>query len=109
MAQSSNWLNSLVTNPWFGITSFIIGVLGVILTIIFYFKSKKFKRPCYAIRSLGVVEDITNKSKSLEIYYAGQKIERLTITRIAFWNAGNETIDKRDIAPADPILSLIHI
>lgn len=103
MTQSSNWLNSLVANPWFGISGFIIGVLGVILTIVFYFKTRKVKIPCYAIRSLGVVEDITNKSQLLEMYYAKRKIERLTITRVAFWNAGNETIDKRDIAPADPI------
>ncbi|MFB2937719.1 hypothetical protein ACE1B6_20925 [Aerosakkonemataceae cyanobacterium BLCC-F154] len=99
MTQSSNWLNSLVTNPWFVLAISIISVLGVIITVV----NIKVKRPCYAIRSVGIIEDIASKSKLLEMYYAGHKIERLTVTRIAFWNAGNETIDRKDIAAADPI------
>jgi hypothetical protein len=40
MAQSSNWLNSVVANPWFGIIGLIIDVLGVILSVVFYGSSR---------------------------------------------------------------------
>lgn len=33
MAQSSNWLNSVVANPWFGIISLMIRFTGLILLV----------------------------------------------------------------------------
>jgi hypothetical protein len=36
--------------------------------------------------------------------YAGKPIENLTVTKVAFWNAGKETIHSNDIASADPLV-----
>ena len=41
MTSLSEMVNWLQTNPWFGILGFIVGVIGIILTI----RSKKEKLP----------------------------------------------------------------
>lgn len=102
--QLADWLG---TNPWLSIASFIIAVISVVLAIIFYSKSKKVKSPCYAIRSINIVRDLVSKIESLEMLFAGQPIENLTVTKIAFWNAGNDTINSYDIPIAEPLT--VHI
>lgn len=92
------------TNPWLTVLSLIVAIIGIILTIIFYFKSKKVKSPCYAIRSNNIIKDFVSKFEALEMRYAGQVIKNLTVSKIAFWNTGGETIDKDDIIRADPIV-----
>lgn len=39
--------------------------------------------------------------------YAGEQIENLTVTKIAFWNAGNDTIKGQDIDKNKPLT--VHI
>lgn len=104
ISQLTEWLG---TNPWLGIVSLIIAVLSVILMIIFYIKSKKVKLPCYTFRSNNLVKDLFSRISPLEMRYSGQQIENLTVTKIAFWNAGRDTIDKRDIVSADPLT--VHV
>lgn len=91
-------------NPLLGILSFAATLASAILAIFFYFKAKRAKKPCYAKRSVNIVKDLVSKFESLEILYDGQKIENLTITKVAFWNAGSDTMDNHDIASADPIV-----
>jgi hypothetical protein len=91
-----------VLNPWVGIVSLIIAVLSAILMIILHIKGKKVKLPCYTFRSNNLVKDLFSRIGPLEMRYSGQQIENLTVTKIAFWNAGRDTIDKRDIVSADP-------
>ncbi|MCZ7363103.1 MAG: hypothetical protein O8C58_07200, partial [Candidatus Methanoperedens sp.] len=38
----------------------------------------------------------------MEMLYAGERIENLTATKIAFWNAGNVTISSNDFASKKP-------
>ena len=102
--QLVEWLG---TNPWLGITSLIIAVLGVALAIIFYIKGKKVKLPCYTFRSNNIVKDLFSRIGPLEMRYSGQQIENLTVTKIAFWNAGRDTINNQDVASADPLT--VHV
>ena len=80
-----------------------VGIAGIVIAIMTYFASTKKKLPRYAIRSANLVEGSVTRIKSLEMLYGGQKIENLTATRIALWNAGRETIQGSDIARADPL------
>jgi len=102
--QFVNWLE---TNPMLGVASFILAIASVVLAFYFYFKSKKVKLPCYAVRSINIVRDLVNKIESLEMLYGGQPIKNLTVSKIAFWNAGNDTINNQDIPIAEPLT--IHI
>ena len=95
------------TNPLIGILSFIAAIISIILAIIFYKYSRKLKKPYYTISSHNLIKDFVSKINSLDIKYSGKPIKNFTISKIAFWNSGNETIDKDDIVNADPII--IHV
>jgi hypothetical protein len=96
-------LGAWAQGPLVGLTGVVVGVLGLILTCIFYLKSRRMKRPCWAIRSNNLVSDFTARLPALDIRYANQKVENLTISKIIFWNAGSETIGRDDIAHGDPL------
>jgi hypothetical protein len=91
------------TDPGLAILSFIVAVISLILACIFYKKSRKIKFPCYTVKSHNLIKDFINEIDALQIIYAGSPIKNFTISRIVFWNAGNDTINKNDIVDADPI------
>ena len=92
------------SNPWLTVLSSIIAILGFIMAIIFYIKNKKSKSPYYTICSNNIIKDLVSKFDALEMRYSGKLIKNLTVSKIAFWNAGGETIDNDDIVKADPIV-----
>lgn len=100
----SIFIETLADNPWLVIVSFIITVLAFIFGFISYFKSKKVKKPRLESRSLNLLEESAEKIEGLKITYLNENIPNLTITKLAIWNDGNDTIDKNDIASADPLL-----
>ena len=96
----SQFIEWLATNPKL---NFTIAIIGLFLAIFFYIKSKKVKLPYYAISSQNIVRDLVSRIDSLEMLYAGERIENLTATKIAFWNAGNDTIKREDIPDKAPL------
>lgn len=88
-------------NPWINIIFYCLTTISIPLMIYFYFKSKKNKKPTYAIRTVNLVKEKIKKIKSVEIYYKGQFIDNISVTKIAIWNAGKDTISKTDIAEND--------
>jgi hypothetical protein len=103
MSSLSQWVDFLGTNPLLGVASFIIAIIGIVLAVIFYLKSKKIKSPYYAIRSINLIKDLISKIESLEMLFRGKPIKNLTVTKIAFWNAGNDTINYQDIPHTEPL------
>lgn len=93
-----------VTNPWLTPASIILAIAGLFATYVFYKKSNKVQKPVYTIQSNNIIRDFISNISDLEIKYAGELIENLTVSRITFWNAGNEVIDKEDIVRSDPIM-----
>lgn len=102
LVELATWLSQ---NPWLTILSFLLALLSVILAVIFFIKSRRLKQPRFAIRSFNLVRDFTSRFEALEMLYAGQSIQNLTVSKIAFWNNGAETIDGQDIASADPLVA----
>lgn len=93
------WLSS---NLWVTALVIVIAPLGVIISFILYFKSKRVKCPIYDLRHISLIHDFDNYFKSVEIKNNNQPIADLTVTRFIFWNAGRETIRKSDITAVDP-------
>jgi len=100
VSQLVEWLSK---NPWVTMISLVTGILGVVLAIVFYFKSQKVKSPLYVSKTTNIIKGLTNRIKELEIRYGGQSIENLSVTRIAFWNGGSDTIESTDVPASDPI------
>lgn len=87
-----DWLK----DNWLTVLSILVGILA---TWTAYRIGLKDKRPCYSVRNVTVIEAKQNRFPSLEIHYKGygQNLDNFSVAIIAFWNAGRETIDKKDI------------
>lgn len=79
----------------------LLSVVGVYLTV----KSWKRKIPTYVIRSNNVFKGLEKTIPDIEVKFPGYgpPVTSITITKIGFWNAGNETIKKTDVVKDDPI------
>ncbi len=91
----ANWSNLV------GVGGFLLAVVGLYLT----FYPRKRKRPIFAMRSTNVFKGLANTVPDVEVKFPGYgtPIKALTITKIAFWNAGSDTIKKQDVVKEDPI------
>lgn len=97
-------LRNIGGNPWYVLITIIGTVASIIaipLAFIFYFKQKKKKRLFYSLRKNVLIENLSEKLGDIEVSYKEEKINNLTFTKIAIWNAGNETINYDDIAISD--------
>lgn len=96
-------IHNIFNNSYFNFISFIIAIIGIILSIYFFQKSKKSKKPMYLSRTINLVKENIHKIETVKITYNDSPISNLSITKIAFWNDGKETINITDIAHNDPI------
>ena len=77
-----------------GIAGAVIGVLGIVTGYVFYLKSKREKEPCYSEDDVNLIKGYSSIFKDLSIKYQRKPIENLTVSKLVFWNNGNEIIDK---------------
>jgi hypothetical protein len=82
-----------------------IGLTSLALGIVFFANGRRarMKGPTWHARSNNLIQNFSSKVPGLEILFRNDKIDTLTVTRLAFWNRGMATIDRNDIAPADPV------
>lgn len=92
-------LREFIQHPVLTVVSLAVGVLGVVLTI----RSTRAKRPTWSIHSHNLINASAGAFPRLDIRYGDRRAENLTVSRIAFWNGGTETIGGQDIAEADPL------
>lgn len=90
-------------NPWLNLVFLALAILSILISFVFYSRSKKEKVPLYNIKHFNLVRGHLKELKSVKISYGGEDVEDLTLTRLAFWNKGRDTIEQRDIAQADPV------
>jgi hypothetical protein len=86
----------------------VIGVTGTVMTVIgVYLSSKgwKRKRPRYVILSNNIFCGLEHTVPDVEVKFAGygSPVKSLTVTKIAFWNAGTETINRQDVVKENPL------
>lgn len=100
MEQLLNFLNE---NPWLNLIFLALAIVSIFISLFLYFLSKKEKSPSFNIKHFNLVKGHIRKLDRVKITYDDEEVEDLTLTRVSFWNQGRETIDKSDIAQADPI------
>lgn len=83
--------------------TFILAILGILCSVYFYFKGKKCKKPTYILKTTNLVRENIQKIDSVDILYSGNKIKNLSVTKVAFWNNGKDTISYNDVAKKSPI------
>lgn len=90
-------------NIWFNIATLLIAIFGCILSVFFFRKGKKTKKPTYSIVTNNLVRDSIKDIDSVQITYKGENIPNLSVSKITFWNAGKDTIQKSDITKKCPL------
>ena len=85
------------------IVGYGLAILGILFSFYFYFRSKRIKSPVFRTRTTRLIQREISQIDSLEVYYDGIKQPALTITKIAFWNKGRETISASDISTKDQL------
>ncbi len=90
-------------NIWFNIATLLIAIFGFILTVVFYRKGKKTKKPTYMIITNNLVRDSIKDIDSVQITYKGENIPNLSVSKVTFWNAGKDTIQKFDMLKKFPL------
>ena len=92
------WFNE---NPWLNLIFLGLTIASIVLAIYLHRKNIRLKKPLYFKKSINVISDSIPNIKELEIYYQSKRIINLTVTKIAIWNSGNETITNSDQASID--------
>jgi len=91
------YIQSIIGNPW---VIFIIMVgtpLGIIISSIFFIKSKIKTSLKFCIGGIILIKDFIQKINGLTIKYLNNDIKTLIVENIVFWNNGNEPIRHNDI------------
>ena len=94
-------IDGIATNPYLMIGSYVLTAISFILAIAFYLKSKREKIPTFQTYSRTLIQGRDSELSDLKILYKNELQERVTVTKLAFWNAGRETINRVDIADSD--------
>lgn len=85
---------------WLGL---ILGVVGIILAVIFYYRAKARKELKYYTYGFNLVHESLSEVPNLQVKFADKEIKNLTVTNLVIWNSGNMTIDKNDHVTLEPI------
>ncbi|KAF0107044.1 MAG: hypothetical protein FD146_2154 [Anaerolineaceae bacterium] len=86
-----------------GISGTILGIIGLITGYIFYRKGLRVKIPTVSIFGNTLVQESISKFNGIEIFYKGNKVDDLTVTKVLLWNQGRETISRNDLVEANPL------
>lgn len=97
------FVKQMAANPYLTIIVYFLSFLSVLLAILLYYKSRKIKIPLYTIKTNNIIADYISKISLLNVLYSGNQIDNLSVSKIAFWNNGNEPIKNNDIAKKDPL------
>lgn len=85
------------------VAGFIFGIIGIVLSIIFYLKSRRFKKLSYSTRSFSLLSGPLSSLPEFSASYKGESLENLTAIKIILWNSGTELISRADISESDPL------
>ena len=96
LIDAAQWLTA---NPFWPLVGVMIGLIG----LYYRFVGTRVRKPLYAIVHNKLVMDLQSDFPTVQMLHNGQPIPNLTATRLAFWNAGRETIRKADVVPAEPL------
>lgn len=89
------WVGSLI-----GVIGILVGVAGLLL----FRASKSRPNPAFQIDALRLIQQRDHElPDEVSISYKGRPVQRLTKTRLIFWNAGSDTLRASEVVEADPL------
>ena len=102
-SDSSNLLDSIISFLDHG----AVGLLGgIIVTLSITLATRKRKIPMYSAQSRRILIESELRIKELDIAYKGVPLTDLTVTHVAFFNAGRAVIRSKDDIPKAGAITL---
>jgi hypothetical protein len=95
---NQNWIATAI-----GVVGAVVGVIGVILA--YSFKSKS--RLAAQTNTLELIGRNAILPNGIEFLFRGNKVPKVTLSRVAIWNIGNTTIEGKQIVTSDPLRIVI--
>lgn len=85
---------------------FIIGVIGIVLSIYLYQKNLEKKEPKCYYRTYRDIQKISSEGHSsmIKLFYKTEEVERVYTTYVWFWNKGKRPISRSDIPKSDNLI-----
>jgi hypothetical protein len=97
---------NVITDPLFtailGILGFVLAIVGIIYAFVLYKRALRDPQPCFKSTSLQIMPE-SDTLEGITVNYNGKRVERVTLTALAFWNAGRGTLKGDQIASEDPL------
>lgn len=90
-------LETLMHSPIAWAVSWGGTIIGIVLAIVFFQKSKEKKEFTYCLRSCSLIRKKQKKFEKLSISYDGRQIDDLCVSNFTIWNSGNRTVNERDM------------
>ena len=83
--------------------SFCLGIISLLLSLYLYNKSRNFKKINYAKKGHTLMYNFKPNIDKLSLEYDGNVVENVTVTFLAMWNSGNDTIYSSDVLNTAPL------
>lgn len=86
-----------------GIAGFVVGLIGIIVSVFLYFRSKNKKILEYKMNSTQLITKKMTGIPKLKVTIDDHPVKTLASTTIQFFNAGNQSIVFSDFAIKEPL------
>ena len=91
-------------NAWLNLLFLVLAIVGIVLAIIFYYRSLKDKKLVFSHQTIQLVGRNLTSLKNIDIRYNNKIVERLSLTKLAIWNSGRDAIRSADFATTNPLI-----
>ncbi|WP_342759502.1 hypothetical protein [Kineothrix sedimenti] len=96
-------MKTLFYNTEFFIST-LLGILGLILSIYFYYVGRKFRQISYTSNTTCVsIKNDYSSINNINFMYKDKKLDSISITDLLIWSNGKEVINRLDVAPSSPL------
>ncbi|MFI3305726.1 MAG: hypothetical protein R3Y68_04365 [Rikenellaceae bacterium] len=92
------FLNVMTGGTIYNIIILLFAIVGIIASFYFYKKSHRLTSAAFMIRTIRLINNKMNKFSALNIECGGDNINSLSISKVALWNDGSDTINADSIA-----------
>jgi len=103
--MTPNHLVHYLNSPGASAINMSLAGIGILLAVYFYIKGKSVMKARYTLNSQTLIETReTTVLTGLEIHFRDIIQDRITVTKIGIWHAGNVPLRPEDVATASPLL-----
>lgn len=82
----------------YNIIILVFAIVSIIASFYFYKKSNRHTSATYSVRTISLIQDARRKLSNIDITHGQERLTSLSISKIAFWNNGSETINADSVA-----------